>query len=166
MPNNLKTKYIIAVILTLNTGLVYAQNEKYLAFDIGGSGGLGSFNYESVFSDKEKIRFSFKTGFSFMPIDKNNGAAMIFPQMLHGILGEKSHQMDLGIGFSPSFTTTLGGAYVRMPLSFSYRFEPNDKNYYWKIAYTPLISLLFDFQWEHWAGVTYAYKLKPKESGK
>lgn len=164
--NNLKTRFIITIFLMLHLGLGFGQNDKYLTFELGGSGGLGSFNYESVFGQNEKIRYSFRTGFSFMPIDKNNGVALIFPQMLHGILGKKSHQMDFGIGLSPSFTTNFGGAYVRMPLSFSYRFEPEGKNHYWRIGYTPLISFLFDFQWEHWAGVTYAYKLKFKGNKK
>lgn len=160
----LKVKQLIALLFMLPVGFVLGQHEKFLTFELGGSGGLASINYETDFCNKEKLKLAFRTGFSILPVDKNNGAALIFPQMIHGRFGQNQHQADIGIGLAPSITTNLGGAYVRLPLSFGYRLEPLSRNYYLKFAYTPLVSFLFDLQWEHWAGITYGYRLGAKKN--
>lgn len=159
----LNTKLTLLLLFTLQVGFTFGQNPRYLMLELGGAGGLGSVNFESVFSQKEQLRLSFRTGVSIMPIDKNNGAALIFPQMIHGTYGQGAHQADVGIGLAPSITTNLGGAFVRMPLSLGYRLEPLEKHYYFRVAYTPLLSFLFDLQWQHWAGVTFAYQLNRKK---
>jgi hypothetical protein len=141
-----------------------SQSQRYISLEVGGAGGLGSINFEKEFHKSEQLRFIFRTGFSFIPIDRNNGNSLIFPQMVHAVYGKKSHHIDFGIGLAPSFTTRFAGAYIRAPLSLGYRFEAKDKKHVWRVAYTPLTSFLFDFQWEHWAGITYAYKLGQKKN--
>ena len=66
-----------------------------------------------------------RTGISGTYIDKNNGAGIIFPVMVHGIYGKK-HGLDLGIGQALTLTTR-GSFFLRAPLSVGYRFEPNRK---------------------------------------
>ncbi|MEM8523303.1 MAG: hypothetical protein AAGG68_01610 [Bacteroidota bacterium] len=134
-----------------------AQKAQYLSFELGGSGGLASINYEKVFSQKENIALYYRTGFSFAPVDQNNGTAFIFPLMLHTKIGKDQHFLDLGLGQSISITSE-GNFFIRMPTSLGYRFEPTGKKIYWRFSYTPIVSYLLDFQWEHWGGITFGHK--------
>ena len=132
-----------------------AQN-RFVSFELGGSGGIASVNFEKSMVALGSNRFTMRYGLSFAPIDKNNGNAFIFPVMIHGKWGMGNHFADFGIG--QSFTiTTRGSAFVRMPLSMGYRFQPENKRYYLRAAYTPIVSYLFNFQWENWAGLTFGY---------
>lgn len=138
--------------------------QRHISVELGGSGGLGSLNYEKTLSKKDNLTLVFRTGFSVAPVDKNNGNALIFPQMVHTIYGKTKHYADFGIGLAPSFTTKLGGAFVRMPISLGYRVMPEDKKYYFRISYTPLVSFLFDWQWQQWAGFTFGFKLNQSKT--
>jgi len=137
------------------------QRERYVSFELGGSGGIASLNYEKTFVNREVCKFSWRLGFSVAPIDRTNGTVLIFPLMVHGIVGKSNHKLDLGIGQSLSITTR-GQPFVLMPAVVGYRFQPEDKRCYWRIAYTPLISYLLNFQVQHWAGLTFGYKLNAK----
>ncbi len=138
--------------------LLVAQNPSFVSFELGGSGGIGSVNFEKSFYKKEKVFLDYRFGFSIAPVDKNNGTVLVFPIMIHGVYGENQHKLDLGIGQSIS-VTTKGSAFVLMPLSIGYRLQPEDKNYYLRLSYTPLVSYLYGTQWQHWAGFTYGIKL-------
>jgi hypothetical protein len=154
----------IILSLTLTAILIcnaYGQSDKYLTFELAGSGGLASVNYETSLLQKESINLYLRFGFSVAPIDKNNGVALVFPVMAHAVWGKTKHKLDIGLGQSISITTT-GQYYILMPLSVGYRFQPEDKNYYLRAAYTPIVSYLLDFQWQHWAGITFGYKLNRK----
>ena len=128
-------------------------------FELGGSGGFGSFNYEKIFAHRNpKMRFLLRPGLSFTPIDKNNGFALIFPVLVHGVYGEK-HCLDVGIG--QTFTiTSKGQFFFRAPLSIGYRLEPKESRMFYRFSYTPIVSYLFDQQWEHWGGISIGYKIK------
>lgn len=129
-----------------------------LYFELGGSGGFGSINYEWNFHSSERIRWMLRTGLSGTYIDKNNGAGIIFPVMVHGVYGN-THGLDVGIG--QAFTiTTRGSFFLRAPVSVGYRFEPKEKRMFYRFSYTPIVSYLLDFQWEHWGGITIGYKLR------
>lgn len=154
-----KTLLIYLILITQFNS--YSQFDRYLSFELLGSGGIASFNFEKTFYQKNKLKLNYRIGFSAMPIDKNNGDALIFPLMVHAVLGEKAHKLDVGLGQSITITTKLNG-FILMPMSFGYRFEPTDKRYYLRASYTPLISYLVDRQWQHWGGLTYGFKLKQK----
>jgi len=143
----------VAFFLCTHQGVT---QDRYISFELGGSGGIASINFEKTLTVLGSNRYSMRYGLSFAPIDKNNGNAFIFPVMIHGKWGKNNHFADVGIG--QSFTiTTRGSAFVRMPLSMGYRFEPENKRYYLRASYTPIISYLFNFQWENWAGLTFGY---------
>lgn len=129
-----------------------------LYFELGGSGGFGSFNFEWNFNRKHTLRWMLRTGVSGTYIDKNNGVGFIFPVMVHAVYG-RIHALDIGLGQAVTITTK-GSAFVRMPLSIGYRLEPFDKRVFYRFSYTPIISYLLDFQWQHWGGITIGYKLK------
>jgi hypothetical protein len=144
-----------------------AQYERGIFFEIAGSGGFGSLNYEKTFwsamptnelSLSTPYVLTWRAGISFTPIDKNNGSGIIFPVMVNCIWGQKKHKLDVGLG--QTFTiTTRGSFYFRMPLSVCYRFQREGGRFFYRAGYTPIVSYLFDFQWEHWAGFSIGYTL-------
>ena len=137
------------------------QNQA-LYVEIAGSGGFGSFNFEWKFAARGHFRWMLRTGISGSYIDANNGALLIFPVMVHAVYSPKvqKHSIDFGIGQSPSITTH-GAFFVRTPISIGYRLENPMKRIFYRFSYTPIISNIVDFQWEHWGGITIGYKLKP-----
>ncbi len=138
------------------------KKNRYFSFELAGSGGLASVNFEKTILDKEKLDLNFRAGFSLFPVDPNNGTVLVFPIMFHAIYGQSAHKVDFGLGQSFSITTK-GQSFILMPLSLGYRFEPIDKRYYLRASYTPLFSYVIDRQWQHWGGITFGYKLKLKE---
>lgn len=152
--NFLKT---ILLIIFISYQHIYPQ-DKYVSFELAGSGGLASVNYEKQIFKLDNNNINYRLGFSFAPIDANNGYILIFPLMFHYVYGNSNHKADFGIGQTFSITTK-GNFFIMMPLSLGYRYEPTDKDYYWRFSYTPLVSYLFGFQYQNWAGITYGLKL-------
>lgn len=139
----------------------FSQGERHLSLELLGSGGIASLNYEQSILQKEPLDLKFRVGVSFAPIDRNNGTALAFPLMLHAVVGQSPHRLDVGAGQTFSLTTK-GSFFLRMPLSAGYRFQPEGKRYYLRLAYTPILSYLIDFQWQHWGGFTIGYQIKGK----
>lgn len=146
--------------MVANLQPLHAQ-QRHLSLELGGSGGIASLNYERSLLEKADWRLDMRIGFSTLPVDANNGWILVFPVMAHAILLPGQHRIDLGAGQAISLTTK-GSFFLRAPLSLGYRFQPTDKRFYLRAAYTPIVSYLLDFQWEHWAGITLGYRLSPK----
>ncbi len=167
----------LIVTLLLASLASRAQTTRNLYFELGGSGGLASINFEKplwVPSDYgPKFRdmcgspphsgyyFGWRFGFSMTPIDKNNGVALIFPVMVNWIYGCGKHKLELGAGLAPA-VTTKAAFYIKSPLVLGYRFEPKDKKWFARVSYTPIVGWLVDYQWQHWAGISLGYKLGGK----
>jgi hypothetical protein len=153
--NTLK-KLLFIAYLFLSMTQSYAQKQQFFSFELGGSGGLASINYEQNYLEKKNYFLQARFGFSYGPIDANNGGVLIFPIMTHAVIGPKNHKLDIGIGQTLSITTK-GNFFILMPSSIGYRYQPSSKNYYWRFAYTPIFSYLIDFQMQQWGGITYGY---------
>lgn len=138
---------------------IKAQTDKSLGFDLGGVGGLASINYSSPFKQTDQSTFLIRAGFSLAPVDPNNGTVLVFPVLFHYNRGANKHKLDLGIGQALSITTR-GSFFIRMPLNIAYLLEPEGKRFYFRAAYTPLVSYLLDFQYGHWGGLSFGFKLK------
>lgn len=166
------TLILLVFLLPWLQPLLFSQQSR-IFFELGGSGGLASVNYEKVPGNslplgpeygqtEEEIaqmtaphRFSWRIGFGTSPIDKNNGWVLVFPVMFNYMTGA-NHQFIAGAGFAPS-VTTRGSAFIRSPLLLGYRYVPPLKPFFVMLGYTPLISWLVDFQWQHWAGISFGY---------
>jgi len=145
--------------------MVFAQTnitkKESFFIELGGSGGLGSINYEKDLVVKSNIIYNYRVGFFFLPIDRNNGNALIFPLMFNGRMGKTAHKLELGIG--QGITITTHGSFFALGLAaIGYRFEPADKKMFFKVAYTPLISYIVDRQIQHWGGIGIGYNFKSK----
>jgi len=151
------------MLLAIN---VSAQSDslkrKSIFFEVLGSGGLGSFNYEKEFCRKTSTEYAWRIGVSSMPIDKNNGIAIILPVMAAANIGKNAHKLELGLGQGITFTTK-GSFFIRGTAVVGYRYQPDHKKWFYRISYTPLISYIFDFQIQQWGGVSIGYTLGKKQ---
>jgi hypothetical protein len=167
-------RLVSVIVLICSSFAGMAQKERFVTFELAGTGGVGSFNFEKCFREPpalphtdvsggptDPFRLYWRAGLSFAPIDKNNGVAIVLPFLVHATVGNGNHRLDIGIGQTLS-VTTKGQAFILMPASLGYRYQPAEKKYYLRFAYTPIVSYLVDFQWQNWGGITFGYRLKSK----
>ncbi|TND06965.1 MAG: hypothetical protein FD123_3429 [Bacteroidetes bacterium] len=155
MPMN-RFRVLIALVLFSCTGLSQ-EKKRYAFFELAGSGGVGSLNYEQSFLQKEKTQFTWRAGLSFAPIDKNNGMGIVLPFMANAAFGASKHKLEFGLGQALT-VTTKGNWFILAPALLGYRYENPDKKIVYRVSYTPLISWLFDFQVQQWGGLSIGYK--------
>ncbi len=147
---------LLIVFLSLSS-TVLAQNHGSIEIEVGGVGGFGSVSYRKSFKSTNHFTFAYRAGLSFVPIDANNGFGIVVPVLVHLTYGKNRHFLDVGLG--QGFTvTSKGNVFARLPISLGYQFD-NGKRMYYRAAYTPLVSYIYNFQWEHWAGITIGVKL-------
>ncbi|MFN0276296.1 MAG: hypothetical protein ACKVPJ_11145 [Chitinophagales bacterium] len=160
-------KHILSFIyFGLTTQISFAQTDppkmNSVYFEIAGSGGLGSLNFERTFLQKKNTDFTWRGGFSIAPIDKNNGVGLVFPLMINSITGKSAHKIELGLGQGITFTTK-GSFFILTTAALGYRYQHESKNWFYRVTYTPLISYLIDFQVQQWAGISIGYSFKNTE---
>lgn len=156
-------KYISIIIhLFIVSNMLSAQptfeNRKSVYFELGGSGGLGSINYESLFLNTRAFDLFWRAGLSVAPIDNNNGTGIVFPLMISALIGETSHKLELGVGQGVT-VTTKGSIFSLTTVALGYRYQPATQRWFYRVTYTPLISYLVDFQMQQWFGLSIGYKL-------
>jgi len=139
-----------------------APKEQSVFFELAGSGGLASLNYERSLFQKKRMDFTLRAGLSLAPVDKNNGTAIVFPIMFNGLFGENAHKLEVGLGQGVSITTK-GSFFLLTTAALGYRFYTPSNRWFYRATYTPLISYFFDFQVQHWGGISIGYVFKQKE---
>jgi len=150
------------ILLTVFTQLSVAQTNsdkrKSIYLEIAGSGGVGSVNYETHFHKKNNTEFTWRAGLSLAPIDKNNGTGIVFPLMINSLIGKNSHKLELGLGQGITITTK-GSFFAMTTAEIGYRYQSENKKWFYRVTYTPLISYLVDFQIQQWGGLSIGYTL-------
>lgn len=158
-------KTALLVLLILGTHGFWAQSEfakkRSIYLELGGSGGFGSLNYENLFLKKQKADLVWRLGLSIAPIDKNNGMGIVFPLMIHSLIGKNSHKLDLGLGQGITFSTK-GKFFALTTAAIGYRYQSSTSKWFYRFTYTPLISYLVDFQIQQWAGISIGFTLNNK----
>ena len=137
------------------------HKRKSVFFELAGSGGFGSFNYEKHFCKKNNTEFTWRIGLSIAPIDKNNGFGLVFPLIINSIIGKNSHKLEFGLGQGITITTK-GSFFALTTITVGYRYQPETKNWFYRVMYTPLISYIVDFQIQQWAGISIGYTFNNK----
>ena len=135
------------------------EKKKSIFLEIGGSGGLGSINFEKQFFKKNNTDFTWRAGLSFAPIDKNNGTGIVFPLMANAIIGKNAHKLELGLGQGIT-VTTRAKFFALTTVAVGYRYQAAAKPWFYRVTYTPLISYLVDFQMQQWGGISIGYSFK------
>lgn len=151
--------FFISLFYNINFGQTDFKKRKSIFLELAGSGGFGSINYETNFYKKNNLELTWRAGLSIFPIDNNNGFAFTFPLMINTLIGKESHKLELGIGQGVT-VTTKGSAFALGLATVGYRYQPLDKNLFYRITYTPLISYLIDFQVQQWGGISIGYTFK------
>lgn len=156
----------IAILIFLSISFIsFGQDtldrKRAVYFEIAGSGGLGSVNYEKLFHKKGNTGFTWRAGLSFAPIDKNNGTGIVFPLMVNALIGKSSHKLELGLGQGIT-VTTKGNFFAMATAAAGYRYQPQAKRWFYRVTYTPLISYIFDRQVQHWGGISIGYAFNKK----
>jgi hypothetical protein len=132
------------------------NQERDIYIELGGSGGLGSINYEKkigVFGGQGTISYS--AGFSLTPIDKNNGTVLIFPLLFHTMIGQ-AHKAEFAMGQSFSITTK-GQFFLKTPLFLGYLYHKEDKPFLFRAGYSPIINNITQLSVQHWGGLSFGY---------
>lgn len=150
----------LSLMSTVTVGQTQPKRHS-LFLEIAGSGGFGSINYEKLFFKKNSVELTWRAGLSFAPIDKNNGTGIVFPLMVHSMIGKNAHKLELGLGQGITITTK-GSFFALTTASLGYRYQPEGKPWFYRVTYTPLISYIFDFQVQHWGGVSIGYTFNNK----
>ncbi len=148
---------IIAILLCIYSFHFQAQ-KRNVSFELGGVGGLASFNFSSNFHEKIPDTY-YRIGFTFAPIDANNGGTLIFPLLVEQKIPIKRHAFVGGIGQTLSLTTK-GQFFILMPATLGIELNSKSNKLYYRFSYTPIISYLIDQQWQHWGGISIGYNLK------
>lgn len=141
------------------------QSKHHLSLEFGGVCGFGSLNYERRFRRTLTSFLTLRVGAGGGYFDSSQDAFIGLPVMVHQTWGV-THCIDLGIGQLLSYSLSDGSFDLRTPLSLGYRIEPLWSSLYYRFAYTPLISYLDTFHWQHWGGVTIGYKIPGKRRRK
>ena len=149
-------------ILSFSFGQTEIIDKRSIYFELAGSGGIASINFEKEFLIKPKGSLVWRTGLSLAPIDRNNGTGILFPLMVHWIKGENRYKLDIGLGQGITITTR-GSFFALTTASIGYRYQNPSKKWFYRVAYTPLISYLIDFQIQHWGGISFGYTLNNKK---
>lgn len=111
-----------------------------------------------AFREATRPQLAYRIGLSGFPIDRNSGMVFVLPFALQARWGTGPHKLEAAMGFSLSFTTRVKVFSQAIP-AIGYRYQADDKRIFYKITYTPLISFWFNWQYQHWAGITIGYDL-------
>lgn len=124
----------------------------------GGSGGLGSINYEYLCKAMSKLKFSVRLGAStYQLYDFRNdfNPDIIIPASIHAYYGNNHHlEISLGQTFTSIVLASTSDYEPQRKSSLSanasigYRFKKKDKAMVYKIAYSPIIEN--NTMYRHW----------------
>ncbi len=145
----------------MSIGQVDDEKKRAVFFELGGSGGFGSVNYEQSFYNIKNTELNWRLGFSMTPIDRNNGIGLVFPIMVNALIGERSHKLELGLG--QGITISTKGSFFALTTGVvGYRYQTNSSPWFYRVSYAPLISYILDFQVQHWGGLSIGYAFKSR----
>ena len=154
-------RWLICLLIWGWIGEVSAQGDRFWHLEAMGTGGLASFSYEHQFMGYSSGRMSWRIGLSAFPIDQNTGTVLVFPFLLQGQHGRGKLRLEYGLGQIPS-VTTKGSFFMRGSGLLGLRWEEADRPWIVRASYTPLLSYLVDWQYEHWGGLSVGFRWQKK----
>jgi hypothetical protein len=145
----------LIIFLLLSTSLSAQKPWEHYAFsEVGGTGGLYSLGWEGF----AKRTYALQVGLSAIPAD----GELIFtvPAVFKYVHGNKSHHPEIGLGLGTSLVNRNGlNGFVRGIGLVGWRYQAIDSRWCYRAYYSPLVSFLVDFQWQHWGGIGISYRL-------
>ncbi|MBC3795113.1 hypothetical protein [Spirosoma utsteinense] len=144
-------KYFLFISLFVNfrmtavgQGMLQNKKQNTLYFELLGSGGLYSLNYERVFTNFSKINYGFRVGGSFWNRERPNINSIVEGLI---ITGSKNHHLDLGMGLNigsgpnSDFSNYVSQFHIYMVPRLSYRFQRPTGGSVVRLGLTPFVAL-------------------------
>jgi hypothetical protein len=158
---NMINKTLILIMLIVNVHGLCAQDSDLrkngLLFSIGGEGGIYTLAYERQFGSHKTIKPFLRLGMSIFPIDQRTTLAL--PISSGAIYNKNKINISLGVGIGPSISYySFGGSawrlYSRLFMETGVRYFLKTGKYSIGLRYTPFVSFVENFQYEHWGAIT------------
>ncbi|WP_202928090.1 hypothetical protein [Cyclobacterium salsum] len=140
-----------------------AKNAVYL--EVGGNAGRYAASYARIFHQKGKFKLSASAGFSMWRDDRselpyNTSKAVhwlpTLPLEISALFGRSSHHLEMGTGIM-AYLTVIGEQDQNtsqfrdkvtldavVPLRVGYRYQKPEGGFFFRVGYTPFISLDFN----------------------
>lgn len=148
-------------ILFCSPGLAQQEKPAQISsfhFELAGTGGLYSLSLERSFGKKNMF---VQPGVSVFP--NNHYTMLVIPVMVKKHFGSNKHKLETGIGQGLSFAFGEGlHFFPRGLLLIGWRYETENSPWIFRVSYTPMLSYLVDWQYQHWGGISIGYRLKSK----
>jgi hypothetical protein len=150
-------KKLVPIFLILVT--FSAQAQQNLVLEIGGTAGMSALKYQKHYRFLPAM--SWETGLSLWP-GKSNFFVTV-PFGFNYLLGKNEHHLELGTGQFFVMNLRGGDSYIRGSFRVGYRHHNPEKQLFYSIAYTPLYSYFYNFQYQNWFGFAIGYQFKSKK---
>jgi hypothetical protein len=149
MPKNLRIRIVRSCAILLLAGTapaVYAQdttvptrnNAAY--FELLGSGGLYSINYERALAPSVRVRVGAAVWTAESFWGGSQTEIRTFPVMLHLLPGRGAHRLEAGLGVLPGNRgrdAGDSGGFVSLLGLVGYRYEPPQRRFTFRAGFTP-----------------------------
>jgi hypothetical protein len=159
-----RTSALLVALLFLSVQCVTAQDSTRTHYanvfaELGGHGGIYSFNYENRVNKLHAFRLNWTAGLSVLPVA---GRAVVdFPLGINAVFGKTKHKLEAGT--SQVLILDLGGGKggtIRGNIRIGYRYEKPGSRSYWLFSYSPFYSYIHNFQYDNWFGAAWGFYLK------
>lgn len=114
-----------------------------------GQGFCYSLNYDRLFNVDKKVFNSFTVGMTYAPkkLEFGDGSYFGIPVSYNWLFGEKSHHLELGVGFTgmlvnSRYNNNSSTFYTYLTPKIGYRFQRPQGGLFLKVTATPMIDLV------------------------
>ena len=155
-------KIKLTVFLSLLTFSIFAQHQKFVYIEGGGSGVLLNANYDMRFKKDTRSGLGFKAGIgnSFYLED---GSATTLPLGINYLIGKNKSALLLGANTTFAFfgkeTSKFNTSGYIPSLEIGYRYTPLKKGFSFQATYNPLFNTVDGFK-AVWLGIGLGYSWK------
>ena len=141
---------LVALIMLIYSNIVYGQqkdttftaNNTFYA-DFTTKGAYYSVNYDHIFSQGQKLKWSYRIGFSILE------NAVAFPIGINAFTGKENSHLEFSLSIIPyidnyqSFTSSndLSDKYIYMVPGIGYRYQKPQGGFFFKALVSPTILL-------------------------
>lgn len=129
--------------------------------EVGGNGGIYSFNFQRHLPNRFKLPLHLSAGLSVFP--RGSIFTLTVPVSINYQLTHRgTNAFVFGTGQTLILSNSKGGS-IRGTFRIGYRWKFLKKSaWYLEAAYTPFYSYIYNFQWDNWVGVSFGYYLNSR----
>ena len=128
-----------------------------IQFELLGTGGLYSVNYERFLVNRNRFKTSVQLGIS--PMFRTSWNGLSIPISITELFSFKKHHLELGIGIAPNFVSheNHGNSWESLLNGrVGYRFQKPSGRFVFRAGYTPFLYFP-DNKFIHWGGISIGY---------